>query len=474
MLNSGWLILILICIIIGSVLYKLNKNRETTIHFTPKINRLMTGYCFNFLSKSQCKFIIDSAEKHTWTKKRHKYFPTVDQQVETLPELNFLSDKVTNELFPKIRDLYTFENLTLNDFFIVKYNSNGDNMDKLDIHRDTSLLNFVVSLNDPDSYIGGGTVYPEFNKIVRPEQGDIFINCGKLKHGGGKIVNGVRYILIGFVDVECNSINTKYLDSIRFKLDIPSIEVMHNVFIKKLNIYIINLKNRTDRKKYLLKHIDKIKVPDGFKVNVNVVEADTGLTGNSYPEWKLNKDSNYNNLDYPASVFKYWQRDISQAEIGCFNSHLKIIRKIASSNNDDENTINLVLEDDADFSENFFQELKNHYCELIENDVNWDICFLGRNALDKKNKKLSENIEDANYTYNAHCYLISNKTCKVIVNIDNKNKIIPFDEYLPALSWSHPRKEINKLFLPEKEKLKSYASTRKLCWQKSYGYSDIN
>ena len=123
MLKSGWLILILICVIIGSVLYKLNKNRETTIHFTPKINRLMTGYCFNFLSKSQCKFIIDSAEKHIWTKKRHKYFPTVDQQVKTLPELNFLSDKVTNELFPKISDLYTFKKCITN-FKIRTWDSN--------------------------------------------------------------------------------------------------------------------------------------------------------------------------------------------------------------------------------------------------------------------------------------------------------------------------------------------------------------
>ena len=132
------------------------------------------------------------------------------------------------------------------------------------------------------------------------------------------------------------------------------------------------------------------------------------------------------------------------------------------------------MEDDADFNNDFFHILKTMYSEVIQNDKNWDILYLGRNRIDKNNKELSQNIEHANYSYNAHCYLISNQACNKISKLNTKNKIVPYDEFLSSLSWSHPRSEINNLYLNKQNKLNIYATKKRFSWQKGYGYSDIN
>ena len=175
----------------------------------------------------------------------------------------------------------------------------------------------------------------------------------------------------------------------------------------------------------------------------------------------------------PDNIYKFWKRDITVGEKGCFNSHLSIIDKIRNKNND-ETTINLILEDDAYFDSNFFFSLKEIYDELMINDNEWDICFLGRNRIENKYKSLSENIEHTGYSYNAHCYLVSNKVSKIISEIDTTGKIIPYDEFLPALAWSHPRQEINKLYLKKDNNIHSYSTKEQISYQKGFGYSDIN
>ncbi len=468
-MNKKYILILLLILLIALICYYyLSKENIKEAIFTPQINRLMKGFTFNFLSSSECDFIIKEAEKNEWTKKRHKYYPTIDQEVKNIPTLNFLFDRIKNKINPVIEQKYGFKKYKLNDFFVVKYDTGKNGMNKLDIHRDTSVLNFIVTLNNTDEFEGGGTIYPEFNKTFKPDKGQVFLSSGKLKHGGAVITKGKRYILIGFIDIFDDNINHKYLKTIEFKLPTPDLLVMSNIFYKKLDIYIINLKKRTDRKAHLLGLLNSLYIPDGFKLNINVIEANTGENGVAYKYWKTNEK--YKNL--PESVYKYWKRDIKKSEIGCFNSHIGIIRTINNKNND-ENTINLILEDDVNFSINFLHELKEIYSELVINDTNWDICFLGRNKL-SNNKSLSKNIEQTGYSYNAHCYIISNKCSKIISNINLDKKIIPYDEFIPCLSWDHPRNSLNKLYLKQKNKIASYSSKKNLSFQKGFGYSDIN
>ena len=465
------LVFFIVIIVLGLLfyIYYLNSTRIKIHEFNPKINRLMTGYSFKFLSSKECKYVIDTAEQNEWTRGRHKYFPTVDQEVKKIPNLKFLITKLETKIYPFITKQYGFNKLKLNDFFVVKYDKTEDGMDELDIHRDTSVINVIITLNHPSEYDGGGTYFPKFNKNIKPNQGEIFVNTGKLKHGGKKITRGTRYILIGFIDCLDDFLNKKYLEHIVYRLKTPDLDVMNNIFHRNLNIYIVNLKERTDRKESISKLIEKCELPHQFKLHINFIEASRGSELNKYKKW-ITYDK-YESL--PNNIYKYWQRDIKTAEVGCFTSHHAIIKQINDKKND-ENEVNLILEDDANFNEEFFTSLKKIYDELLISDQNWDLCYLGRNKIKQNYESLSENIETAGYSFNTHCYLLSNKGANKIAQLSIKDKIIPYDEFISALSWSHPRKELNKLYFNKNNKLIAYASKHQYSTQKGFGYSDIN
>ena len=101
-------------------------------------------------------------------------------------------------------------------------------------------------------------------------------------------------------------------------------------------------------------------------------------------------------------------------------------------------------------------------------DNKWDVCFLGRHALKNNHVSLSRNIEETGYSYNTHCYIISDKAVKNILGLNLKNKIIPYDEFLTALAWNHPREEINKLYFDRENKINSYSVKKNLSKQKGF------
>ena len=68
----------------------------------------------------------DEAEKNEWTKKRHKYYPTIDQQIKDIPSVSFLFKKIENKIYPFLKEKYQIEKAHINDFFIVKYDTNYD------------------------------------------------------------------------------------------------------------------------------------------------------------------------------------------------------------------------------------------------------------------------------------------------------------------------------------------------------------
>ena len=55
----------------------------------------------------------------------------------------------------------------------------------------------------------------------------------------------------------------------------------------------------------------------------------------------------------PDKVKKYYSREITKGEIGCFNSHIEIIKDFNIENKETSSFL-LILEDDANFTIDFY------------------------------------------------------------------------------------------------------------------------
>jgi len=168
---------------------------------------------------------------HQPDSQRHESYSTCDFPVDECDELEtFLeSSDFERRLFQQFSDLYNVDmnDLSFNDLFVAYYqakqqpeNSTSTNeniMDRLQLHRDGSLLSFSLLLNPPDEFKGGGTFYdalrdgkPTYEDggilhpggAIRPNRaGDAVLHCGKIFHGADVVTSGRRIVLVGFIDV---------------------------------------------------------------------------------------------------------------------------------------------------------------------------------------------------------------------------------------------------------------------------------
>ena len=146
----------------------------------------------------ECEMIIRTAEGGTWLTKRHANYPTIDQEIESHPQLvDFVYSRLRERVLPRMGDLFGSDHLVVYDCFIAKYHP--EQMASLAPHRDGSLLSFVVSLND--DFDGGGTHFFSSNTTIKCQTGEAVAFCGKLLHGSKPVTKGTRYILTGFVEI---------------------------------------------------------------------------------------------------------------------------------------------------------------------------------------------------------------------------------------------------------------------------------
>jgi hypothetical protein len=89
-------------------------------------------------------------------------------------------------------------------------------MDRLEPHRDGSVLSFTVLLSPPSNFEGGGTFFDALRDepandnmclheggVVRPKfAGDAVLHSGKLLHGADAVTRGSRTVLVGFVSAD--------------------------------------------------------------------------------------------------------------------------------------------------------------------------------------------------------------------------------------------------------------------------------
>ena len=166
--------------------------------------------------------------------------------------------------------------------------------------------------------------------------------------------------------------------------------------MKKL---VISLKRRTDRKKQFYKN---------NLTNYQFIEA-----------------IDYKRLDnfVVDEEFRdpFQNRQVLRSEVACFLSHKKAWTTCLDL---DEPVI--ILEDDAVINQKWDEE---YYQALINK---YDFIYLQRNENEpEKVISIDDKLEIPSYPYNLTGYIIKPSTAKVL--LDNINKIIPADEYVPKL-----------------------------------------
>jgi hypothetical protein len=159
-----------------------------------------------FLSENVCNIIVSNAnevgDKKGWTTKRHNNYPTTDLPLSMLSEsTQFVILCRISDILDKAKVLYCLPDtcsMNVKDIFVVKYSPSQQSI--LGMHCDGELLTFQISLSSLEDYEGGGTEYCD-GCIVKPNKGGLIIQSGFVKHAGIPITTGLRYILVGFIEI---------------------------------------------------------------------------------------------------------------------------------------------------------------------------------------------------------------------------------------------------------------------------------
>lgn len=188
------------------------------------------------------------------------------------------------------------------------------------------------------------------------------------------------------------------------------------------NIFVINLKKRTDRLEHIQNELNKINCKD-YQI-VSAINGD-----------ELNR-----------SLF------ISQGAFGLVHTYFKIYELI--KNNPPEEII--LIEDDCVFSEDFCIYL-NDFINEVPDD--WRILYFGGNhnhlAMVPPPKRISNNVSKVHHTYSAHCVVIKTEIFFELIEI-LKTLRYPTDVGLSFLQKKYP----------------CYTTPKKITWQVPT-YSDI-
>lgn len=166
---------------------------------------------------------------------RHESYATCDFPVEECETLDTYLQETgfDDRIWEHLSKVYgvRYEDMTYLDFFCAHYEAKTDSdaddidttqqqpqttMDRLEAHRDGSLLSFTVTLTPPSEFQGGGTFFDALRDVSTPDTdsilqaggtirplraGDAVLHGGKMLHGAAPVTSGQRTVLVGFIDV---------------------------------------------------------------------------------------------------------------------------------------------------------------------------------------------------------------------------------------------------------------------------------
>jgi predicted 2-oxoglutarate/Fe(II)-dependent dioxygenase YbiX len=98
--------------------------------------------------------------------------------------------------------------------FVIKYDAKFGTVSKLRTHKDNADASFILLINRPSEFTGGGTYFHAINKTIHLEQGEALIFAGQLVHEAIPITSGKRFVISGFITFNDEYIRMKRLGTL--------------------------------------------------------------------------------------------------------------------------------------------------------------------------------------------------------------------------------------------------------------------
>lgn len=173
-----------------------------------------------------------------------------------------------------------------------------------------------------------------------------------------------------------------------------------NIDITQVKSHVINLKSNTKKLERVQKSLNAISIfPERFDA----------VYGKDLDPLYIDKIT-YPSVQHTMKNGRYIDSNIETlGAIGCYLSHVKLWEALANSNDE----MLLILEDDA-ITNNFSAFQINQFLnEIIENDPEWDVIFLGYtkpSPSPNADIPVTESVYKINeITFQTHAYLLSKK-----------------------------------------------------------------
>ena len=219
-------------------------NDLSPVHQNAYPSPLHTIHIAQLLTPDQASKCLQLAKQYAetsecWSSKdsdRHSSYSTADFPVEDCDDLQSYLEEIgfESKTFGLIGDLFPIDkgDLWFMDLFCAHYKGTEDGttssvMDRLDPHRDGSIISFTIVLSSPEDYEGGGTEfqalcnvgeeYDEYSNVLDNgvikvrTAGEGVVHCGKIFHGAHVVKSGERTTITGFVNVDDRCVRTGVL-----------------------------------------------------------------------------------------------------------------------------------------------------------------------------------------------------------------------------------------------------------------------
>ncbi|ETE70994.1 Procollagen galactosyltransferase 1, partial [Ophiophagus hannah] len=199
-------------------------------------------------------------------------------------------------------------------------------------------------------------------------------------------------------------------------------------------VFMINLKRRTDRRERMLKTLYE------QEIDCKIVDAVDGKAMN-----KSQVDAMGIKM-LPGYKDPYHGRPLTKGELGCFLSHYNIWKEVVERGLEKS----VVFEDDLRFEIFFKRRMMNLMFDLEEEGLDWDLIYIGRKRMQVEHPEKAvpniRNLVEADYSYWTLGYVISLQGAKKLLDAEPLSKMLPVDEFLPVMFNKHPVTEYMEHF----------------------------